>query len=76
MLVKGYLDDAIIDGDIPAIDTQVTAIAWLGAINEVVIRWVYTGDPVPDRSLPTLRTLLLRSIGLQDGQINRLNDKS
>jgi AcrR family transcriptional regulator len=65
-LIKGYLDEAIGDGDIPGIDTEVAAYAWMGAVNEVVIRWVYTGEPLPDRSLPTLRTILLRSIGVND----------
>jgi TetR/AcrR family fatty acid metabolism transcriptional regulator len=62
-LVKGHLDEAVSDGDISPIDTEVAAYIWMGAINEVVIRWVYTGEPSPDRTLPVLRTMLLRSIG-------------
>jgi AcrR family transcriptional regulator len=71
-LIKGYLDEAMLDGDIPDIDTEIAAYAWMGAVNEVVIRWVYTGEPLPDRSLPTLRTILLRSIGINDKQIRKL----
>lgn len=63
-LVKKYLDEAVLDGDIPPIDTGIAAYAWMGAINEVVIRWVLIGEPSPERSLPALRTLLLRSIGV------------
>lgn len=63
-LVKKYLDEAVLDGDIPPMDTAIAAYAWMGAINEVVIRWVLTGEPSPERSLPALRTLLLRSIGV------------
>jgi TetR/AcrR family fatty acid metabolism transcriptional regulator len=63
-LVQKYLDEAVLDGDIPPIDTGIAAYAWMGAINEVVIRWVLTGEPSPQRSLPALRTLLLRSIGV------------
>jgi AcrR family transcriptional regulator len=73
-LVKGHLDEAVRDGDIPAIDTEVAAYAWIGAINEVVIQWVYTGEPSPDRTLPALQTILLRSIGINDQQIQQLND--
>lgn len=65
-LIKSYLDEAVQDGDIPPIDTEIAAITWMGAINEVVIRWVYTGEPSPDRILPVLRVILLRSIGIDD----------
>lgn len=63
-LVKDYLDEAVLDGDIHPIDTGIAAYAWMGAINEIVIHWVLTGEPSPERSLPALRTLLLRSIGV------------
>ncbi len=65
-LVKTYLDQAIRAGDIPPIDTNIAAYAWMGAINEVVIRWVYTGQPDPERILTTLRPMLLRSVGFED----------
>jgi AcrR family transcriptional regulator len=72
-LIKGYLDEAVRDGDIPPIDTEIAAITWMGAINEVVIRWVYTGEPSPDRILPVLRIILLRSIGIDDQSIRGMN---
>jgi AcrR family transcriptional regulator len=68
-IIKGYLDQAIEEEDIPMIDTEVAALAWMGAINEVVIRWVLTGEPSPTRALPTLRTLLLRSVGVSEERI-------
>jgi AcrR family transcriptional regulator len=72
-LIKGYLDEAVRDGDIPPIDTEIAAITWMGAINEVVIRWVYNGEPSPDRILPVLRIILLRSIGIDDQRIRGMN---
>jgi AcrR family transcriptional regulator len=66
LLIKHYLDQAIEVGDIAPIDTEMVAHAWMGAINEVVIRWVYTGSPHPDRILDTLLPLLLRSVGFED----------
>ncbi len=72
-LIKSYLDEAIQDGDIPNIDTEVVSIAWMGAINEVVIRWVYTTEPSPERTIPVLRTILLRSIGINDQQIHQMS---
>jgi len=71
-LVKGHLDQAVSEGDIPPLDTEIAAYAWMGAINEVVIRWVFTGEPSPARTLPALRTVLLRSIGVKDVQIKKL----
>ena len=47
------------------LDPDLTAYVWLGAINEVVVRWLYTGTPDPlDQAIPALTDLLLRSIGL------------
>ncbi len=63
-LVQKHLQSAVDEGSIPPIDTELAAFAWLGAVNEVVLRWLYTGKPEPlEKALPELRTLLLRSIG-------------
>lgn len=63
-LIRVHLDQAVADGSIPAQDTELAAYAWLGAVNEIVVRWLYTGQPDPlDSALPALRGLLLRSIG-------------
>ena len=64
-LIQQHLDEAIADGDIPPIDTQIAAYAWVGAINELVMRWIQTGQPEPERILPTLRAMLLRSIAFE-----------
>jgi AcrR family transcriptional regulator len=75
-VIKGYLDQAVAEGDIPPLDTEVASYAWIGAINEVVIRWVHTGQPEPERVLPTLRTILLRSIGVSEDRIHQLEQES
>jgi AcrR family transcriptional regulator len=63
-LVKSYLDEAMADGSIAPIDTELTAYAWLGAINEIIVRWLHTGQPAKlEDALPALRRLLLGSIG-------------
>ncbi len=65
-MIRRYLDLAIAEGVIEPLDTDVASYAWFGAINEVVVRWLVTPDPLPlEHSLPTLRTLLLRSVGMQ-----------
>ena len=62
-LIAGYLDEAVAVGDIAPLDTEVVAHAWMGAIYNVVIRWVYTGDPAPERIVETLVPMLLQSVG-------------
>ena len=72
-LIQSHLNQAVAEGDIPLIDTEVTAYAWMGAIYEVVIRWVHTGQPEPERVVPTLRTILLRSIGVPEERIQQID---
>ena len=51
-------------GAIPPLDTDLAGAAWFGALNEVVVRWVLTGQPARlEDAYPTLRDLLLRSVG-------------
>ncbi len=63
-IIKSNLDEAIADGSISALDTEIAACAWMGALNEIILRWVYTGEPDPVRALPELRRLLLQSVGV------------
>ena len=44
-LIGDYLQEAIDVGDIAPVDTEVVSVAWMGAIYNVIIRWVYTGEP-------------------------------
>jgi len=74
-IVRENLDAAVDDKSIPPLDTEVAACAWVGALNEIVLRWVYTGDPLPQRSLPALRRLLLSSIGVPEDRIRQLEDE-
>jgi AcrR family transcriptional regulator len=67
-IIQGHLERAIAEGSIPPIDAELAAYAWLGAIHEVVVRWLYTGQPEPlTAALPVLRAMLLRSIGAPTG---------
>lgn len=64
--IQAHLDRAVEEGSIPPLDTEIAAYAWLGAINEVVTRWLFAGAPDPlEDALPELRRLLLRSIGVE-----------
>jgi TetR/AcrR family fatty acid metabolism transcriptional regulator len=62
-VIKRYLDDAIAQGAIPPIDTDVASVAWFGGVNQVVTRWVLTGQPERlEDAYPSLRSLLLHGI--------------
>jgi AcrR family transcriptional regulator len=64
-LIQDQLEQALEEGDLAAVDPEVTAYAWMGAVNELVISWVHDGHPDPEQALPELRGLLLRGIGLK-----------
>lgn len=69
-LIGGYLDAAIEQGVIPPTDTRVTSIAWFGAINEVVGRWLQADQPGRlEDAFPALRATLLRSVGVPEARI-------
>lgn len=62
-LIEKHLDKAVQEGSIPPVDTAIASYVWLGAINEIVLRWLHTGEPENlQDALPKLRQLLLASI--------------
>lgn len=63
-MIQRRLDLAVQTGRIPPVETETAAWAWFGAINEIVTRWLVTGQPRRlEDAFPTLRALLLRSVG-------------
>lgn len=65
-LIETYLQEAVEVGDIAPLDTEVVSHAWMGAIYNVIIRWVYTGEPDSERILQGLLPLLLKSVEYRD----------
>ncbi len=61
-LIRTYLEEAVALGDLKPLDSEVVAHAWMGAIYNVVIQWVYTGEPTQERIVNALLPLLLRSV--------------
>lgn len=61
-MIRHYLEEAVEVGDIAPIDSEVVAHAWMGAIYNLVIQWVYTGDPTSERISSALVPLLLKSV--------------
>jgi AcrR family transcriptional regulator len=69
-LIQGYLDEAVETGAIAPIDTRITSIAWFGALNEVVGRWLQADRPTRlEDAYPSLRATLLRSAGVPEARI-------
>lgn len=65
--IRIHLDAAIADGSIEPQDTELASYAWMGALNEVILRWLYTGRPDPLESVaPALQSLLLKSVGVNN----------
>ncbi len=62
-IIQARLEQAVNEGSIPPLQADIAARAWIGALNEIVIHWIYTGEPDLEQSLPALRIFLLRSIG-------------
>jgi AcrR family transcriptional regulator len=70
VLIAGYLDRAVAEGVIPPTDTRVVAIAWFGALNEVVGRWLNAERPGRlEDAYPALRAMLLRSVGVPEARV-------
>ena len=59
-LIEENLDRAMAEGAIIPVNAQIASYLWVGAVNEVLIRWLYTGKPDPVReALPELLKILL-----------------
>jgi AcrR family transcriptional regulator len=72
-LIQGYLDEAVASGAAPAMDTRITSIAWFGAINEIVGRWLLADQPGRlEDAYPALRAALLRSAGVPAERIGEV----
>ena len=65
-LIQDRLDRAVFEGSIAPIQTDLAARVWVGALNEVVVNWIYSGEPDLEKTIPALRIILLRSIGIAD----------
>jgi AcrR family transcriptional regulator len=64
-LIRAHLDEAVAEGSIAPLDTRTATLAWLGAVNEIVVQWLHAGEPPLPDGVPALTQLLLRSIGAQ-----------
>ena len=61
-VIEANLDEAVKAGEIRDVDTAIAAHVWLGAINEIVIRWLYEGTPQPTEAAESLREILISGL--------------
>jgi AcrR family transcriptional regulator len=66
-VIKYHLDEAVVAGAVPAVDTELASRAWFGAVNEIILHWLITGEPKRlEDAYDGLRPLLMRSVGLPE----------
>ena len=64
-LITRQIREAVAQGLVPPLDADLVGLAWFGAVNQVVTRWVLTGEPERlEDAYPALRRLLLYGVGL------------
>ncbi len=64
-LITQQLVEAVAQGLVPPLDPDMVGVAWFGAVNQVVTRWVLTGQPERlEDAYPALRRLLLYGVAL------------
>ncbi len=74
-LIAAQLEAAVAEGIIAPLDTRIAAMAWFGALNEVVTRWLMDDQHGHlEDDYPTLRAILLRSVGIPEDRIDGLDD--
>lgn len=62
-IIQARIERGIQDGSLPPQNAELAARAWVGALNEIVIHWVYTGAPDLQTAAPEIKAFLARSIG-------------
>ena len=68
-LIRKELDAAVESGAIRPVDTSLVSQLWLGALNEIILRWLLRDKPSPlMESAPAVRELLMNGIGVQAGE--------
>jgi AcrR family transcriptional regulator len=72
-LIAAQLDAAIVEGAMAPVDTTLAGVVWFGALHEVVMRWLMAEHPGRlEDAYPTLRAILLRSVGIPDARLDAL----
>lgn len=63
-VISTQLDEAKEAGQIGELNTDLAARVWLGAVNEIVVHWLFSGGPTPKDAADDLKKLLIASVGV------------
>jgi len=75
-IIQNQLEEAIQQGIIQPIDTEIASRAWFGALNEVITTWVFSGRPERlEDAYAALKPLLMQSVGLNHRSDRPLSDR-
>jgi AcrR family transcriptional regulator len=61
-LIETELQSATANGETGPLDAALTARIWLGAVNELVIHWLYQGGPSPAQRADEITSTLLNGV--------------
>jgi AcrR family transcriptional regulator len=61
-VIREQLDQAQEIGQIRKLDTDLASRVWLGAVNEIVVHWLFSDGQTPKDAAPELKSLLLSSV--------------
>lgn len=61
-VIEAQLSQAVANGESPTIDPALTARIWLGAVNELVIHWLYEGGLSPAQQADEIVAILLDGV--------------
>ncbi len=66
-IIQRHLDEAVQQGVIEPVDTEIAGRAWFGALNDVITNWALSGRPERlEDAYAALRPLLMRSVGITE----------
>ena len=71
-VIRDQLDEAQVTGQIKTLNTDLASRVWLGAVNEIVVHWLFSGGQTPMEAAPELKALLMNSV---QGNISVKPDK-
>jgi AcrR family transcriptional regulator len=65
-LIQKRLDRAVEDGSLPPVNTAIIARLWVGAMNELIIHWIYNPDFDLESNIPDINQFFINSIKTQE----------
>ena len=62
IIIKRRLDEAKSVGEIGDVDTDLASRIWIGAVNELVVHWLFSHGPSPSDASVELKSQLIASV--------------